>query len=582
MVLTTTSKTSALAGLLVAAAFLYLARDVLIPLALAILLAFLLAPIVRQFERWRFGRIASTFIAVAIAFSAIAGVSWVAARQALSLAAKLPEYRENIQQKIRSLRAPPQGEIAKAAEAIKDLENEAGPESAPMPVTETPPTAFAALSELVTPFVRPIGTALAVVVFTILLLLNRENMRERLIGLVGARKINVTTQALEEASYRVSSYLYMQLVVNACFGIPFAIALWLIGIPNAMLWGLLGTLLRFVPYAGVWVAVALPATLAFAIFDGWTHVTWVLGIFLVLELILVNVVEPWLYGRSAGLSPIAIIAAAIVWTWLWGPVGLLLAIPLTVCVAVLGRYIPEMGYLNVLLGVEPVLSPEARFYQRLIARDQDEAITLAEEYAGEHGAAGLFDTLLIPALALIETDRHKGALEPESERFAFDTTRQILEEMQTEETSAGQPCSGVCIVPARDEADELAGAMLARLLPGAQLLSSESLASETLERVGEGACRMVCISAVPPHAASHAAYLARRLKKQLPELKVVVALWTSEGIDKIKPRLLSSGVDEVFTRLADVQSHLRQLAGPAPKQGQTTISETRKSTARSN
>ena len=149
-----------------------------------------------------------------------------------------------------------------------------------------------------------------------------------------------------------------------------------------MLWGLLGTLLRFVPYAGVWVAVAMPATLAFAIFDGWTQVAWILGVFLVLELILVNVVEPWLYGRSAGLSPIAIILAALFWTWLWGPVGLLLAVPLTVCVAVMGRYIPELGYLNVLLGVEPVLSPEARFYQRLIARDQDEAIALAEEYAG--------------------------------------------------------------------------------------------------------------------------------------------------------------------------------------------------------
>jgi hypothetical protein len=459
------------------------------------------------------------------------------------------------------VRTPQEGTLGKAAEAIKDLENEAAPEATPMPVTETPPTAYAALAEMVGPFVRPIGTALAVVVFTILMLLNRENMRERLIGLIGARRINVTTQALGEASYRVSRYLYMQLVVNACFGIPFAIALYFIGIPNAMLWGLLGTLLRFIPYAGVWIAVALPAVLAFAIFDGWTHVAWTLGVFLFLELILVNVVEPWLYGRSAGLSPIAIITAAIFWTWLWGPVGLLLATPLTVCVAVMGRYIPEMGYLNVLLGVEPVLSPEARFYQRLIARDQDEAITLAEEYVTEHGATALFDALLIPALALIETDRHKGALAPESERFAFDTIRQILEETEKEEgqaASASHP--GVCILPARDAADDLAGAMLARFLPGAQVFSSESLAAETLERVGEGGCRVVCISAVPPHAASHAAYLARRLKKHSPGLRVVVALCTSEGIDKIKPRLLGAGVDEVFTRLDEAAAHLRQLA----------------------
>jgi predicted PurR-regulated permease PerM len=551
----TTSKTSSLAGLLVAAAILYLARDVLIPLALAILASFLLAPLVRQLEHWRLGRIASTFVAVAIGFSLVAGIGWIAAKQAISLAAKLPEYRENIQEKIRAVRAAPEGEIGKAAEAIKELENEAAPEAAPLPVTETPPSAMAALRDLVAPFVQPIGTALAVIVFTILLLLNRESMRERLIGLIGARRINVTTRALGEAAQRVSRYLYMQLLVNAGFGIPFAIALYFIGIPNAMLWGLLGTLLRFIPYAGVWMAVALPATLAFAIFDGWSHVAWVLGVFLFLELILVNVVEPWLYGRSAGLSPIAIITAAIFWTWLWGPVGLLLATPLTVCVAVIGRYIPELGYLNVLLGVEPVLSPEARFYQRLIARDQDEAIALAEEYAAEHGAASLFDTLLIPALALVETDRHKGALAPEAERFAFDTTRQILEEIEMGEASKAQSSSAeVCIVPARDEADEIAGAALARLLPGAQVFSTQ-----TLERVGESACRVICISAVPPHAASHAAYLARRLKKGRPEMKVVVALWASEGIDKIKPRLLSAGVDEVFTRLADLVAHLQQL-----------------------
>lgn len=554
---TTTSRTSSLAGLLIAAAILYLAREVLIPLALAILLSFLLAPLVRRLEHWRLGRIPSTFIAVTLAVSVIAGIGLIAARQALSLTAKLPEYRANIVEKIRSVREPSDSTLSRAAEAIKELENEAAPtEAPPLAVTETPPTALAAVREMVGPFVHPVGTALAVIVFTILLLLNRENMRERLIGLIGTQRINITTQALGEASDRVSNYLYMQLVVNACFGIPFALALWLIGIPNAMLWGLLGTLLRFIPYAGVWVAVAMPALLAFAIFDGWGEVAWVLGVFLVLELFLVNVLEPWLYGRSAGLSAIAIILAALFWTWLWGPVGLLLAVPLTVCIAVMGRYIPELGYLNVLLGVEPVLPPEARFYQRLVARDRDEAMMLADEYAAEHGQAALFDTLLIPALTLIETDRHKGALEPETERFVFETTRQILDELRDDGTET-PAAAHVCILPARDQADELAGAMLARLLPGAQLFSAKSLAAETLEQIGDGACRVMCISAVPPQAASHASYLARRLKKQFPKLRIVLALWTNEGVDKVRPRLVSAGIDEVATRLPDVLAQLR-------------------------
>jgi hypothetical protein len=410
--------------------------------------------------------------------------------------------------------------------------------------------------------VKPVGTALAVIVFTILMLLNRESMRERLIGLIGARRINVTTQALGEASYRVSSYLYMQLLVNACFGIPFAIALYFIGIPNAMLWGLLGTLLRFIPYAGVWIAAAMPVTLAFAIFDGWSQVAWTLGVFLLLELILVNVLEPWLYGRSAGLSAIAIITAAIFWTWLWGPVGLLLATPLTVCVAVMGRYIPEMGYLNVLLGVEPVLGPEARFYQRLIALDQEEATGLAEEYVREHGVAALYDAILIPSLSLAESDRHQGALDPARERFVFDTTRQIIEELGEESAESSSP--SVCIIPAHDEADQLAGAMLAQLLRAERIatreLAHESLAGETFDEIAGQACRAICVSAVPPHAATHAAYLTRRLKKRLPELRIVVALWTSEGVDKVKPRLLAVGVDEVATRLPEVVAQLRRFA----------------------
>jgi predicted PurR-regulated permease PerM len=554
-----TSKTSAAAGLLVAAAVLYLARDVLIPLALAILLTFLLAPVVRRLENYRLGRIPATLAAVAIAFSAIACIGWVAAQQALSLAAKLPEYRENIQKKIRSVRAPQEGTLGKAAEAIKELENEAAPAAAPLPVTETPPSAYAALAEWIGPFVKPVGTALAVVVFTILMLLNRENMRERLIGVIGAGRINLTTRALGEASYRVSRYLYMQLVVNACFGIPFGIALYFIGIPNAILWGLLGTLLRFIPYAGVWMAAALPMLLAFAIFDGWSQVMWVLGVFFVLELVLVYAVEPWLYGRSAGLSPIAIIAAAIFWTWLWGPVGLLLAVPLTVCIAVMGRYIPEMGWLNVLLGVEPVLSPDARFYQRLIAEDYEESFALADEHAREHGRAALYDTILVPALSLAETDRHRGSLDARRERFVVDSARQLIEEIQAaEEEGSSHP--GVCIIPANDQADGLAAEMLARLLPGARLFSFESLAAETLERVGEHGCRLICICAVPPHAANHAAYLARRLKQRFPKVRIVVALCTAESIDRVKARLLGAGADEVVTRLADAQAYIRQLA----------------------
>src|SRR5688572_510898 len=335
-------------ALLVAAAILYYARDVLIPFALAILLSFLLAPAVRQLERLKLGRIVSTLIVVLLGFSVIGAIAWVAGNQAVSLATNLPQYRANIAEKMRVLRDPSAGtKLGKAAEAIRELEQEASPAApqAPLPVIEAPRSAWAQLGETIAPIAKPVGTALAVIVFTILMLLHRENMRERLIGLIGARRINVTTQALSEASYRVSRYLFMQLVINACFGIPFGIALHFIGIPNAMLWGLLATLLRFIPYAGIWVAVAMPILLAFATSDGWSEVAWVVGVFLTLEFFLVYFAEPWAYGRSTGLSPIAVIAAVLFWTWLWGPIGLLLAMPLTVCVAVMGRYLPEFGYL---------------------------------------------------------------------------------------------------------------------------------------------------------------------------------------------------------------------------------------------
>ena len=578
-------------ALLVAAAILYYARDVLIPFALAILLAFLLAPAVRQLERLKLGRMLSTLIVVTAGFSIIGAVAWVAGNQAVSLAANLPQYRANIAEKMRVVKDPTQGtELGKAAEGIRDLEQEASPAApqAPVPVIEAPRSAWAQLAETISPVAKPVGTALAVIVFTILMLLHRENMRERLIGLIGTRRINITTQALGEASDRVSRYLFMQLVMNACFGVPFGIALHLIGIPNALLWGLLATLLRFIPYAGVWIAVSMPLALAFAVFDGWSEVLWVLGVFLALELLLVYFAEPLLYGRSAGLAPVAIIAAALFWTWLWGPIGLLLATPITVCIAVRGRYIPEMGYLNLLLGVEPVLTPEARFYQRLVAMDNEEAEDLAENYASEHGLVELHERVVIPALGLAERDRHADTLDEERSRFVFDTARSIVEYVEDRRPDADKPAANVvhrpapalCIVAAHDEADHVAGLALSRVLPAPEfaprVIPFPLLAAEVLDKIAEQACKTVCISAVPPNAAMPAAYLCKRLKQRLPELRVLVALWTRENSERAQERLRQAGVDHVATNIADTIARLREAQQykpqTAPKQGQTTFS----------
>jgi len=568
---------SSVIALLVAAGVLYLAKEVLIPVALAILLAFVLAPAVRRLEQWKLGRAASTLIVALLGFGVIFAVLGIAATQAVSLGAKLPEYRQNIVEKIHALRHPKKdSNIGKAAEAIKDIEKEAAPERPPIPVKESPATPLEAIGDFVAPVAQPVAMAFAVIIFTILMLLNRENMRERILALLGPDRIHLMTKAMSEASYRVSRYLATQLLVNALFGIPFGIALYFIGIPNAALFGLLGMVLRFIPYAGVWVALAMPTVLAFAISDGWTPVAWTVGVFFALESLLAYVVEPWLYGKSAGLSPIAIILAVVFWTWLWGPIGLLLATPLTVCVAVMGRYIPEFGYLNVLLGVEPVLSPEERLYQRLIALDHDQAEELVESHAAAHGIAASFDEVIVPALRLAEIDRRKGALEPARERFIFEHARQIVEELEPKPAAAGAP---VCIVAAHDDADHIAAVMVAKLLPPAQahVMGAPARPAEIAQVVGQKQCKAILISAVPPTAAQEAGYLARRLRSQLPDIKIAVGLWGADEGDARRERLLKLGVDEVLTRISAAPDFLRQLSNAGPK---ASNQETAKRSAR--
>jgi predicted PurR-regulated permease PerM len=554
---------SSLIGLLVVAAILYFAKEVLLPLALAVLIAFLLAPAEERLERWKLPRILATLIVVLFALGVVASIGTVAGMQAVSLAAKLPEYRHTIAEKIRALRAPKQSTtIGKAAKALKDIEKEAQPEE-PLAVKPTPGTAWEQAAKTLAPLGKPLAMGLAVLVFTILMLLDRENMRDRLIALAGQRRLSVTTRAMAEASERVSRYLAMLMVVNACFGIPFGLALYFIGIPNALLFGLLGLVLRFIPYIGVWIAAALPITLALAISDGWSMVAWTVGVFLCLELFLSYVVEPWLYGKSVGLTPIAIIAAVLFWTWLWGPAGLLLATPLTVCVAVVGRNIPELGYLNVLLGVEPVLSDEERFYQRLLALDHEEAAELMEKYAAAHGLAATVDKVLVPALALAARDRARNVLEPARERFIFEHAEAILEDLEAPPPTGQTPPA--CIVPAHDLADRVAAVALARLLPpgAAHVFSAPAMVSEVNETSARRGCKVLCISSVPPHAAAHAAVLTRRLRRLNPDLKIVVGLWAAENLAVAKERLAKLGADAVVSQITEAVVALRQIASGA-------------------
>ncbi len=583
----------ALMTFVIVTAILYLAREVLIPLALGALFTFMLAPAVRRLETWLVPRVPAVLVVTVLAMSIICGVGWVAGKQLVSLAAKLPEYRENIVKKLQVLRAPPSGELGKATEALKELEQEA---SRGQPRAQEPPPQPPAMHvpssslELIGIFGVPVLTlllaTLAVLVSTILMLLQRDDLRDRVIRLMGEGKMSETTRAMEDAARRVSRYLLSMLLVNASFGVPLAVALHLIGIPNAALWGLLAMVLRFIPYVGTWIAMSMPLALAFAISDGWELVAWTAGVILVLDLVVAYGIEPWLYGHSTGLSPLAVVMAVIFWAWLWGPIGLLVATPLTVCVAVIGRHVPQFGFLNILLGVEPVLPPDARLYQRLMSFAPEDALELAQEHADKEGVESVYAQMVVPALTIVKRDREADKLSERRERFIYDSMLRIMEELkdkqadkqadkQVDKQAAGKDSAAgsaeprstdICIVPAHDEADYIAGMALGRLLAPDKFqpaVLAPSLAGEVLEKIAVQCEHAVCISAVPPNAVVSASYLCKRLRPRFPKMKIVVALWNTEGnIDRVKQRLLDAGADNVVTTLPEALEHIRQLALP--------------------
>lgn len=587
-------------------AALYFTREILIPFALALTLTFLLTPVVALLQRLHTGRIVSVLATVLVSISVAGGIGWIIANQLVDVANQLPLYRQNIHAKIEAFHMPVTGQLGLAAESVREIVRElASPGTSsvtsplkqkrnapptpisPIPVqmVQPPTSGWAELRDLGTPVLAPLGRAGIVLIFTVFMLLKREDLRNRLLRLVGLGQLNLMTQALDDAAGRVSRYILMQFLVNAGFGILFGFGLYLIGVPYAVLWGVLAGILRIVPYVGTLAASMLPIALSLAVFDGWLKPLLVFLLVAGIELIVANFIEPWLYGAHVGISSLALLITAVFWTVLWGPAGLILSTPLTVCVVVLGRYVPQLSFLHILLGDEPVLAAEAQIYQRLLAMDQLEAHTIVGQFLKGRPLVELYDSVLIPALGMAELDRHKGAIDAAREEFLFLSIDEMIAEFSeyqlvdtsSEEDAAALPDAAehlkarILCLPAHDRADEITAAMLA------QLLEQRGLAALSFPHVGPSPndwialiearqTEVVCISALPPYAFAPARAMCKQIRERFPKLKVVVCVWGFTGdTQKAKARFERTQPHRLSTSLAEAVEHVQELVRPNPK-----------------
>ena len=577
---------------------LYVAREVLIPLAFAITLSLVLSPAVGWLQNVHIRRFPAVLVVMVVAIATAGGISYVIFDQLVQVANELPAYRENIHNKLKALRTPNKGALGRAAESVKELGKDLTtpapeqPEAAtprgrsertntpanplPVQVVDLPANGLVYVRDLTQPFLAPLAILGIVLVFTVFLLVEEVDLRNRLFRLAGLNRLNVVTQALDDATRRVSRYLMLQFLVNAGFGVLSGAGLYLIGVPYAALWGTVAALFRIIPYIGSVVAGLFPLVLSLAVFDGWRAPLLVFLLFAILELITGNLLEPRLYGAHTGISSLALLLTTVFWATLWGPAGLILSTPLTVCVVVLGRHVPHLFFLHILLGDEPALAAEAHLYQRLLAMDDQEARAVAEEYLRENSLLQLYDSVILPTLTLAEQDRHKGDLDAEHEEFLFLSLREMLAEFsenaqnaaaESPEKPPGPTHPGrILCFPAHDEADEIAAAMLAQLLEQTGCATiSFPLGSSPENMLGvmePSAADVFCISAVPPFAFSHARTLNRQLRTKFPHSKILIGLWGFSGdVERALQRFKPAPPDKFAVSFADVIAYLNP---PAP------------------
>ena len=563
-----------MAALLTGAAIiaaLYFGRDIIIPLALALLLGFLLDPLVVRLKRWGLPRAAAVILVVTLTLGLIGLAGVFLGNQVSALSAELPTYQSNIRHKLRDLRASADrpgmfdGALRTFDTVKKEVEQETPAAKAPAPlprvqmVERVPSPMQQALNGLEKAS-GPLATAGIVLVFVVLILLDRLDLRDRLLRLWGG-SLHRSTDAMDEAGRRISRYLTMQLVVNLTYGLPMAIGLWLIGVPGAILWGAVAAVMRFVPYVGPMISAVFPIALSFAVDPGWTMVLWTIGLIVVLELISNNIVEPWLYGASTGLSAMSLIVAATFWTALWGPIGLIMSTPLTVCLLVIGRHLPRLRFLDVLLGSQPALDTPTRIYQRLIAGDVEEASDLAEEQIEEGSVVAFYSETALPVLRMASSDHASVATTEHRHRVVTGMYALIDELQQDHPAPASELPPHIACIGGKWEIDTMAARMLAHALSlegqgtawrGAGTVTADYIAGLELDGM-----QCVCVSYFSPQPQIQARHFCRRLRRRWPEAKIVLALWNAppdlagdEAAQALGADAVVSSLDEAVVRIS--------------------------------
>ena len=579
------------------------AKAVLVPLALAVLLAFILTPVVRALEHLRMPRVLSVALVVLVALGVFGGFTYVLTLQVNELATQLPHYSTSIREKLAALRVGREGAIANIQKTVDEVSQELDKppaeksqptpppgggktaavkkEAQPVLIVGNQSSSLQQLGSILTPILEPLAKAGLVLVFVIFMLVQREDLRNRFIRLVGQTRLTLTTKMLDEAGRRISRFLLTQCLINTVFGTIVAAGLWWIGVPYAALWGVTAAFLRFVPYLGSFLALLLPTTLAFIVFEGWWHTLATLSLFLVLDAVTANVIEPLVIGHNTGVSSLALLLMALFWTWLWGPIGLLLSTPLTVCLAVLGKHVPQLEFLAVLLGDEPALEPEISFYQRLLAGDEEEAGEIIEQHLQRISPTEVFDEVLVPALLRAADDRTRKEISEAEEHAVLQKIHEIsqrLSEMPAGDANgarpeeapqrADQPQSYVLGIPVRSEGAQIIldalGQFLDPLTCKVRQLSTATLASEVIAMVAQELPDLIGITALPHGGLSHARYLCKRLRAQFPQVPILVVcpgLQEDPAVDvpTVIRRLTEAGADKVATSVTEAKAQISQM-----------------------